>query len=98
MKNRRGYYAQRDRLGLGEGAFHAFRHGCASAQLQAGASIITVKENLGHAKIETTLRYTHAITGDKRDATDKVAAMFDRRRAETAAFCGVLRQPSPLRA
>jgi integrase len=61
----------RDRLGLGEGSLHAFRHG----------------------KIETTLRYTHAISGDQRDAVDRVAAVFERRRAETAEFCGVLRQP-----
>jgi integrase len=82
----------RDRLGLGRGALHAFRHGAATAQLQAGASIVTVKENLGHAKIETTLRYTHAIPSDQRDAVDKVAALFESRRASTAEFCGVLRR------
>jgi hypothetical protein len=60
-------------------------------QIQAGASIVTVKENLGHAKIETTLRYTHAISGDQREAGDKLAALFERRRAETAEFCGVMR-------
>ena len=79
-------------LGLGEGALHAFRHGNATAQLQAGASIVTVKENLGHAKIETTLRYTHAISGDQREAVNRLAALFERRRAETAEFCGVLRR------
>src|ERR1035437_9217049 len=82
----------RDRLGLGEGALHAFRHGNATAQLQAGASIVTVKDNLGHAKIETTLRYTHAIPSDQRDAVDKVAALFESRRASTAELCGVLRR------
>ncbi len=66
--------------------------GCATAQLQAGASIVTVKENLGHAKIETTLRYTHTISGDQRDAVNRLAALFERRRAETAEFCGVLRR------
>ena len=82
----------RDRLGLGEGALHAFRHGCATAQLQTGASIVTVKENLGHAKVETTLRYTHAISGDQRDAVNRLAALFESRRAATAEFCGVLRR------
>jgi len=82
----------RDRLGLGEGALHAFRHGNATAQLQAGASIVTVKENLGHAKIETTFRYTHAISGDQREAVDKLAALFECRRAAAAEFCGVLRR------
>lgn len=88
----------RDRLGLGEGALHAFRHGAATAQLQAGASIVTVKENLGHAKIETTMRYTHAISADQREAVDKLAALFERRRAETAEFCGVLRRNEQLSA
>ncbi|MGA7795346.1 MAG: site-specific integrase [Candidatus Acidiferrales bacterium] len=78
----------RDRLGLGEGALHAFRHGCATTQLQAGTSIVTVKENLGHAKIETTLRYTHAISGDQREAGDKLAALFERRREENRRVCG----------
>jgi integrase len=88
----------RDRLGLGEGAFHAFRHGNATAQLQAGASIVTVKENLGHAKIETTLRYTHAVSGDQRDAVNKLAALFERRREETAELCGVSRRTEQLSA
>jgi hypothetical protein len=68
------------------------------AQLQTGASIVTVKENLGHAKIETTLRYTHAISGDQRDAVDKLAALFESRRAVTAELCGVLRGNKQLNA
>ncbi|MGB6773076.1 MAG: site-specific integrase [Terriglobales bacterium] len=88
----------RDRLGLGEGALHAFRHGAATAQLQAGASIVTVKENLGHAKIETTMLYTHAISTDQREAVDKMAALFESRRADTAEFCGVLRRNERLSA
>lgn len=88
----------RDRLGLGEGALHAFRHGAATAQLQAGASIVTVKENLGHAKIETTMRYTHAISADQREAVDKMAALFETRRADPAEFCSVLRRNEQLSA
>jgi len=74
----------RDRLGISEGALHAFRHANATAQIQEGASIITAKENLGHAKIETTLRYTHAISGDQRDAINRVAAMYQRVTLEQA--------------
>ena len=89
----------RDRLGLGsKGALHAFRHGCATTQLQAGASIVTVKENLGHAKIETTLRYTHAVSGDQRDAVNRLADLFDRRRIANPGFCGVLRRNEQLSA
>jgi integrase len=86
----------RDRLGICEGALHAFRHANATAQLQEGASIVTAKENLGHAKLETTLGYTHSVTGDKRDAINRVAAMYQRVALEqaqglkpgSAAFCG----------
>jgi integrase len=85
----------RDRLGLGKGAFHAFRHGNASAQLQVGANIGVIKDNLGHAKIETTLRYTHTVSGDQRAAVDKVAALFEslrkKQEPQNPQFCGVLR-------
>jgi len=64
--------------------------------LQAGASIVTVKENLGHAKIETTLRYTHAVSGDQRDTVDRVSRLFEtirtKQKLEPAQFCGVLRR------
>src|SRR5208282_1934776 len=88
----------RDRLGLGEGALHAFRHGAATAQLAAGASIVTVKENLGHAKIETTLRYTHAVPAAQVDAVNKLAALFEPQRASATELCGVLRRNEQLSA
>jgi integrase len=61
------------RLGLSAGALHAFRHGNATAQLKAGVDLRTVKDNLGHAKIETTLRYTHSVSADQRRAIASVA-------------------------
>jgi len=49
-------------MGLeGDGQFspHCLRHGCASRLVQAGVPLFTVKEFLGHKKIESTLVYAH---------------------------------------
>ena len=54
--------AARARMGLEDDKGftpHCLRHGCASRLVQAGVSILTVKELLGHAKLETTLVYAH---------------------------------------
>ncbi len=57
-----GWNRVRKTMGLeGDKGFtpHCLRHGCASRLVQAGVPILTVKELLGHAKLETTLIYAH---------------------------------------
>jgi integrase len=39
--------------------FHDLRHTCATRMAERGASIIAVKEILGHADIRTTMKYFH---------------------------------------
>ena len=42
-----------------EFVLHALRHTCASRLLAKGCDIVTIKEWLGHADIQTTMRYAH---------------------------------------
>lgn len=42
-----------------EMCWHSLRHTCASRLVQRGVPLIVVKEWMGHAAIETTMRYAH---------------------------------------
>jgi integrase len=42
-----------------EFVLHALRHTCASRMLAKGVDLVTIKEFLGHADIQTTMRYAH---------------------------------------
>jgi len=50
---------------------HQFRHSCASDLLQAGASLPEVQRLLGHAAIESTLRYAQIADPDRAAAMKK---------------------------
>ena len=63
--------AAKKKMGLaGDRGFtpHCLRHGFATRLVQAGVSIVTVKDLLGHAKIETTLIYAHLAPKNLEDA------------------------------
>jgi integrase len=47
---------------------HAFRHGLGTSLLRGGADIRSVQEILGHAHIQTTMRYTHVTNNSLREA------------------------------
>lgn len=42
-----------------EACFHSFRHTCCSRLVQAGVSLPVVQKWMGHATIQTTMRYAH---------------------------------------
>lgn len=72
----------RERLGIPRGAFHAFRHGHATIMFsEGGANPKTVMDSMGHSDIKTTMRYTHAISNDRREAVERATQAFLRRSA-----------------
>jgi len=66
-----------EKVGITEGAFHAFRHGHATNLFSAGANPKAVQDLMGHADIKTTMEYTHSVTVDQRKAVDAVSSMFE---------------------
>ena len=51
--------------------FHDIRHKFVSDLLRKGVGVYQVKELVGHGDITTTMRYAHAVLGDKADALAK---------------------------
>jgi integrase len=71
----------RESHGIPRGAFHAFRHGHATIMFSEGANAKVVQDSMGHSDIKTTMRYTHAIAQDRRDAVERATQVFLRRSA-----------------
>ena len=59
--------ANKDRL-----TTHSLRHTHASWLAQRGVDILHIKEQLGHKKIETTMRYSHLIDDRRHQATERL--------------------------
>ena len=79
---RKVFHPIRERLGIARGAFHAFRHGHATTMFSEGcANPKVVQDSMGHSDIKTTMRYTHAISNDRRDAVERATQAFLRRSA-----------------
>jgi len=64
----KGVTGRRDRL-----VFHSLRHTYASWLAIQGESLLMIKELMGHKKIEMTMKYSHLIQDDKKDAVLKLA-------------------------
>lgn len=58
--------------------FHALRHTYATKLFEAGVSIKTVQELLGHSDISITANtYTHVMPQQKNNATEKINNLFE---------------------
>jgi integrase len=57
--------------------FHDLRHTFASHLVMAGVDIMTVKEFLGHKRLEMTLRYAHLAPDHKRAAINRLDTYMD---------------------
>ena len=58
------------RSGIIDFHFHDLRHTAASYLVMSGVDLLTVKNVLGHQKIETTLRYAHLSPAHKKEAVE----------------------------
>ena len=68
----KSFLRYRRRAGLGEEIhFHSLRHTCASWLVQGGVALVRVKEILGHASIQTTMRYAHLAPTTMLDEVDR---------------------------
>ena len=68
LKFNKGVTNRRDRL-----VFHSLRHSFASWLAIQGESLLTIKELMGHKKIEMTMKYSHLLPDQKKDAVLKLA-------------------------
>ncbi len=56
---------------------HKIRHTVATNLLDAGVNVLTIKEILGHADLQTTMRYAHVTDNGKTSAIDTLTGLGD---------------------
>lgn len=61
------------KAGLGERAIHGARHHAATRLLRSTGNLKLTQRMLGHASIQSTMRYAHASEGDLRAALDSMS-------------------------
>jgi integrase len=66
--------------------FHDLRHTAATLMVTRGVDLVTVKEILGHASIQMTMRYAHPTPENKRRAVDVLASVFEPKKQENIAI------------
>ena len=64
------------KAGIPDLRFHDLRHTAATQMIMGGVDLVTVKEILGHSKIEMTMRYAHPTPENKRKAVAVLESVF----------------------
>src|SRR5262249_36205858 len=72
---RTAYQKALDRAEIKGFRFHDLRHTCGSWLAMNGATIMEIKEILGHADIKPTLRYAHLSPGHLRGAVARLEGL-----------------------
>ena len=57
-------------------SLYTLKHTACSRMVRAGVDIVTVSELVGHSDIKMTARYCHSDSESKRDAVEKVSAVY----------------------
>src|SRR5262249_3737708 len=66
-----------DRLGIARAGFHAFRHAASTLLVDLGASPTSVRAQLGHSDVRTTLdAYSHTVEQSQRNAVEQLARIL----------------------
>ncbi len=70
---KRVFYKMLDKAGMRQIRIHDMRHTYASLLIQAGESLVYVKDQLGHHSIQITVdTYGHLVPGGNKDAVDRL--------------------------
>jgi len=64
------------KIGFPDLRFHDLRHTAATQMVMSGIDLVTIKELLGHSKIDTTMRYAHPTPENKRKAVAALEFIF----------------------
>jgi integrase len=71
-----GFKATCRKAGISDLRFHDLRHTAATYMVIGGIDLVTVKEILGHATIQMTMRYAHPTPENKRRAVEVLSELF----------------------